>query len=179
MLTLLLTFFIQGVCCGLLCWCASTFIYWSACVHAQSLSCVQLFATPWTVARQVSLSWDSPGKNTGVGYHFLLQGIFQTQGLNLHLLRLLHCWWILYHCATWEACVYVCKHTYTQIRMYVVLVLFSVNPDCEYLLWLGPDLTFWTPSLSSQPSEAVPSHLLWVPWLDPCGFAHLVPDRVI
>ena len=22
--------------------------------------------------------WDSPGKNTGVGYHFLLQGIFLT-----------------------------------------------------------------------------------------------------
>ena len=29
--------------------------------------------------------WDSPGKNTGVGYHFLLQGIFTTQGLNLGL----------------------------------------------------------------------------------------------
>ena len=28
------------------------------------------------------LSWDSPGKNTGLGCHFLLQGIFPTQGLN-------------------------------------------------------------------------------------------------
>ena len=27
-------------------------------------------------------SWDFPGKNTGVGCHFLLQGIFPTQGLN-------------------------------------------------------------------------------------------------
>ena len=26
--------------------------------------------------------WDSPGKNTGVGCHFLLQGILLTQGLN-------------------------------------------------------------------------------------------------
>ena len=26
--------------------------------------------------------WDSPGKNTGVSCHFLLQGIFSTQGLN-------------------------------------------------------------------------------------------------
>ena len=26
--------------------------------------------------------WDSPGKNTGVGCHFLLQGIFLTQGSN-------------------------------------------------------------------------------------------------
>jgi len=34
--------------------------------------------------------WDSPGKNTGVGCHFLLQGIFPTQGSNLGLLCLLH-----------------------------------------------------------------------------------------
>ena len=26
--------------------------------------------------------WDFPGKNTGVGCHSLLQGIFLTQGLN-------------------------------------------------------------------------------------------------
>ena len=35
--------------------------------------------------------WDSPGKKTGVGCHFPLQGIFLTQGSNLHLLGLLHC----------------------------------------------------------------------------------------
>ena len=38
--------------------------------------------------------WDSPGKNPGVGSHFLLQGIFPTQGLNLGLLycrQILHC----------------------------------------------------------------------------------------
>ena len=34
--------------------------------------------------------WDFPGKNTGVGCYFLLQGIFLTQGLNPHLLCLLH-----------------------------------------------------------------------------------------
>ena len=32
--------------------------------------------------------WDSPGKNPGVGCHFLLQGIFPTQGSNPGLL---HC----------------------------------------------------------------------------------------
>ena len=36
---------------------------------------------------------DSPGKNTGVGCHALLQGIFPTQGLNPSLLL---CRWILY-----------------------------------------------------------------------------------
>ena len=37
--------------------------------------------------------WDSPGKNTGVGCHFLLQGIFPTQGSNPGLL---HCKQMLY-----------------------------------------------------------------------------------
>ena len=34
--------------------------------------------------------WNFPGKNTKVGCHFLLQGIFLTQGWNLYLLCLLH-----------------------------------------------------------------------------------------
>ena len=38
--------------------------------------------------------WDFPGKNTGVGCHFLLQEIFPTQELNLGLL---HCRQTLYH----------------------------------------------------------------------------------
>ena len=39
-------------------------------------------------------AWDSPGKNTGVGCHSLVQGLFLTQGLNPCLLR---CRQILYH----------------------------------------------------------------------------------
>ena len=34
-----------------------------------------------------SVHGNSPGKNTGVGCHFLLQGIFPTQGSNLRLLH--------------------------------------------------------------------------------------------
>ena len=37
-----------------------------------------------------SLSWDSPDRNTGVGYHAFLQGISPTQGSNQHLFCLLH-----------------------------------------------------------------------------------------
>ena len=49
----------------------------------ESLSCVWLFATPWTVAYQAPLSMRfSMDNSTGVGCHFLLQGIFPTQGLN-------------------------------------------------------------------------------------------------
>ena len=119
-------------------------------VVIQSLSHVQLFATPWTVAHQVSLStlsrsllklmsiesvmpfnhihsviipfkmkvkvlvpqscptlqshglqptrllspWDSPGNNTDVGSHSVLQGIFPTRGSNPGLP---YCRQILYH----------------------------------------------------------------------------------
>ena len=41
-----------------------------------------------------SVHGDSPGKNTRVGCHALLQGIFPTQGLNSGLS---HCRWILYY----------------------------------------------------------------------------------
>ena len=41
-----------------------------------------------------SIHGDYPGKNTGVGCHTLLQGIFPTQGLNPSLK---HCRQILYH----------------------------------------------------------------------------------
>ena len=48
-----------------------------------------LFAAPWTIPGQAPRPWNFLGKNTGVGYQFLLQGIFPTQGLNPHLLCLL------------------------------------------------------------------------------------------
>ena len=51
------------------------------------LSHVRLFCKP--CGRQPTrflCPWDSPGKNTGVGCCFLLQGIFTTQGSNPHLL---------------------------------------------------------------------------------------------
>ena len=57
------------------------------CLCCQSLSHVSLSATPWTAARQAPLSMGFPGKNTGVGCHFLLQGIFLTHGLNPNLLH--------------------------------------------------------------------------------------------
>ena len=54
-------------------------------------SCVQLFATLWTVAYQAPLSMGFSRQEYWSGCHALLQGIFLTQGLNPHLLRLLRC----------------------------------------------------------------------------------------
>ena len=50
------------------------------CISVHVLSHVQLFVIPGTAALQTSLSMDFPDKNSGVGYHFLLQGISPTQG---------------------------------------------------------------------------------------------------
>ena len=56
----------------------------------------RLFVIPWAVACKAPLSWDSLGKNTGVGSHALLQGIFRSEEMNLNLLYLLPCRQILY-----------------------------------------------------------------------------------
>ena len=61
---------------------------------AESFGHIWHFATPWTSACQDTLSGDFPGKNTGVGCHSFLQGIFLNQESNLGLL---HCRQILYY----------------------------------------------------------------------------------
>ena len=56
----------------------------------------------WYPARFLC-QWDSSGKNTGVGCHALLQGIFPTQGSNPCLPWLLHYRQILCHLAIGQA----------------------------------------------------------------------------
>ena len=58
--------------------------------------------------------WDFPGKNTEVGCHFLLQGIFLTQGLNLCLL---HWQGDSLSLTTREAHIYT--HTHTNVCVYI------------------------------------------------------------
>ena len=79
--------------------------FWGAVLEAQRCFPTQLFSgagnspkpaanlESWQQPTRLLHSWDSPGKNTGVGCHFLLQGIFSIQGSNPGLL---HCGWILY-----------------------------------------------------------------------------------
>ena len=56
-------------------------------------SCLTVY-NPMDCSPPGSCPWNFPGKNTRVGCHFLLQGIFPTQGSNP---ALLHCRQILYH----------------------------------------------------------------------------------
>ena len=64
------------------------------------LSCVRLFVTPRTVARQASLSVGFSRQEYWSRLSFLLQGIFPSQGCNPGLL---HCRRILYHLSHREA----------------------------------------------------------------------------
>ena len=67
--------------------------WWRKATAAQRLQLCQLCSILRTAAHQAPLFMGSPGNNTGVGCHALLQGIFPTQGLNPDLL---HCRQILY-----------------------------------------------------------------------------------
>ena len=61
--------------------------------HAQAHVCAKLLQSCPTpcdpMDSRLLCPWDSPGKNTGVGCHFLLQGIFPAWGSNRRLLCLL------------------------------------------------------------------------------------------
>ena len=69
-------------------------IYIKDSVHALLLRSVWFFMTPWLQPTRLFCPLNFPGKNTGLGYQFLLQRIFLTQGSNPGLL---HCGQILYH----------------------------------------------------------------------------------
>ena len=58
--------------------------------HLCLLSPVWLFVTHKLYPTRLLCPWNCSSKNTGVGCHFLLQGIFPTQGSNPDLLYLLY-----------------------------------------------------------------------------------------
>ena len=70
-------------------WHYSLFRIFSLSLPPYVLSCfshIRLCTTVWTLPTRFLCLWDSPGKDSGVGCHALLQGIFLTQGCwNPHL----------------------------------------------------------------------------------------------
>ena len=109
-----------------------------SCLCTQLLSRIRIFATPWPW----TCPWDFLGKNTGVGYLFLFQGIFQTQGLSQYLLH-------------WQVNSLPLSHLssphspYTKVSwMRPPSCLFTIAPHCNadklwtpfYAMWSGPRL---------------------------------------
>ena len=127
--------------------------------HVTRLSRVRLVATPWTVAYQDPPSMDFPGKSTGVGYHFLLQGILPTQGLNpglphwrhLHINSVFNCIqlnidknWNLYHWVGQKCLLgFCCKLLRKTPNELLVRVLSGKREEsCQHLASFG-DFSFF------------------------------------
>ena len=75
--------------------CLSVYLFCMLCCD-QSLSCVRLSAVLWTISSQAPLSMGILQARILEWVAIFLQGIFPTQGSNLHLLN----WQIIYHGAT-------------------------------------------------------------------------------
>ena len=73
--------------------------------------------------------WDSPGKNTGVGSHSLLQGIFLPQESNPGLL---HCRQIFTYWVMSEAHVYMTMCIYCKMITMVSLVNLHLTYRCFF-----------------------------------------------
>ena len=88
-------------------------------------SCPTL-CNPMDYPARIPCPLNSPGKNTGVGCHSLLQGIFPTQGSNPSLL---HCRQILYHLSYPGSKYFICLYWISRfLWLEFVLFIFLSQP---------------------------------------------------
>ena len=103
------------------------------CAHVRAFA-LSHSAVSDSEAHQAPPSMRFPGRSTGVGGHFLLQGLFPIQGSNSHLLCLLHWQAILFHWPTWESLMFKIFHkNFTEesamfISVSVCSLLFTCYP---------------------------------------------------
>ena len=103
--------------------------------------------------------WNSPGKNTGVSSHSLLQGIFLTQGSNQGFL---HCRRILYHLSHQGKFLYssiFCKMWFSHRHLNA-----SVSSVAQLCLTFCDPMNRSTPGLPihHQLPESTQTHVHWV-----------------
>ena len=101
----------------------------------QMHNCVQLFATPWTVAYQALLSMGFYRQEYWSGLPFPSPGIFQTQGSNPYPLLLLHCRQTLYYLSHLGLCKMVITLYYMEDACHEMTATITVENDNG--LWLG------------------------------------------
>ena len=144
---------------------------WMACM----LSSVWPFVTPWYSTRLLC-PWSFPGKDAGVGCHFLLQGIFLTQELNSCLSHLLH----------WQAdSQYYKRHSSNKLISCSMTLIFLTLPQfcrlrtqgvMHHLLWVY----CFSPSVSCLRfimccTDEVYAHALIARWFVQSTFSGLSP----
>ena len=124
------------------------------------------FVTSWTVARQAPLPRFSPGGNTGGGCHFLLRGIFPTQGSNLCLLCLLHWHVDFLPLAPPGRPDSYCYDLFIQTEAILHLVMIGLMSEASLKLWTPYQLEL-LPFLQSTPPMPYPKPCSIPALLDP------------
>ena len=97
--------------------------------------------------------WDSPGRNTGVGCHALLQGIFPTQWSNLHLLSLPLAPpdFLLFSLHYFQRSFYSCSY-----RIFLCCLGPQITLNCRQMLLLSQRrLRSWMDSFPLQSTSSV------------------------
>ena len=131
------------------------------CVRAELLSRVRLFASLWTVGHRLLCPWDSPGKNTGVACHALLQGNLPNPWMEptSHNDVSYTGRWVLYHCAPGKPISPTCDS-----------ILRNLLPTCCLALLLQgspgslPTLNNWFPWFTRlSPGQTSTHHIHAIP----------------
>ena len=118
-----------------------------------------LMLCPWNVMTRFLCPWNSPGKNSGVGSHSLLQGIFPTQGsptlqADYHLNHegsthiyvcvcmyvythtfVLVCTCVYIHICT---CMYTCLYVYIHIHAHTYKIIYNHTIEIKNIYILHP-----------------------------------------
>ena len=112
--------------------------------------CVLVAQSCPTLSDPVVCPWGSPSKNTRVGSHSLLQGIFLTQGQNPDLL---HCGQILYHLSYQgspevyrQVCVYISVYIGVDMEVRAQICMHSYRG-----IGIQPTTLSFYPSLNEMP----------------------------
>ena len=106
-------------------------------------------------------AWDSSGKNTGMGCHFLLQGIFLIGESNPGLLCLLHCRQTLYllshRGSTWAGCLTsLCRFC----KIWIDIIPGSVASQLDGLKQVAFGGRFFTAEPPRKPSTSISIHVI-------------------
>ena len=120
------------------------------------------FVTSWAVAYQASQCVGFLGKNTGVGCHFPLQGIFPTQGSNPCLLHWQADSLPLSHQGSLETVLSLLSHAYVWNSFHLPLKVSgstaalsrAVVNSCNKLIFCSPRIIVLKELLTPRPSTS-------------------------
>ena len=103
---------------------------WKWKVKLKSLSCVWLFATPWTVACQAALSMGFSRQEYWSGLPFFPAGIFPTQGLNSNHFGVFCFVLLIYLFMSWYNCFLIIGAFVVFLKYYALV--FSIGEGYAY-----------------------------------------------